>query len=146
MDDMVLFGRNKRKLHKVVRSIMMYLNKIGLKIKHTWQVFRFDYIDRHGKRRGRDIDFLGYRFFRDKIILRKRNALKLRRQVMKIHRMKEITAHVAQSLMSRLGWLRHCNSFNFWHKYVKPYINIKKIKEVIRNESRKYHQACTVQH
>lgn len=146
MDDMVLFGRNKKKLHKVVRTIMARLVRVGLKIKYTWQVFRFDYIDRHGKRRGRDIDFLGYRFFRDKIILRKRNALKLRRQVMRIHRMKEITAHVAQSLMSRLGWLRHCNSFNFWHKYVKPYINIKKMKEVIKNESRKYHQACTVQH
>lgn len=145
MDDMVLFGRNKKKLHKVVRFIMAYLDSIGLNLKHNWQVFRFDYIDRFGNRRGRDIDFLGYRFFRDKTILRKRNALTLRRQARRISRMREITPHEAQSLMSRLGWLRHCNSFNFWHKYVKPYINIKKIKEVIRNESRKYHQAqCSV--
>lgn len=144
MDDMVFFGKNKRKMHKAVMEIIKYTRFIGLKIKHNWQVFRFDYIDRYGKRRGRDIDFLGYRFFRDKVILRKRNALILRRQVMRVSKMEKVTAHAAQSLMSRLGWLRHCNSFNFWHKYVKPYINIKKIKEVIRNESRKHNQACTV--
>lgn len=142
VDDIILFGKNKKKLHQVVRKIMEYLKSIGLKIKDNWQVFRFDYIDKLGKRKGRALDTLGYRFFRDKTILRKRNALKIRRQVTKISKMKEITAHAAQSLMSRLGWLRHCNSFNFWHKYVKPFINIRKLKEVIRNESRKYNQAC----
>ena len=128
MDDMILFGRNKKRLHKVVRAITGYLKDIGLKIKSSWQIFRFDYIDKKGKRRGRAFDTLGFRFFRDKTILRKRLALAIRRQVKRVNRMKKVTAHVAQSLMSRLGWLRHCNSFNFYHKYVKPFINIKKLK------------------
>lgn len=142
MDDMILFGRNKKRLHKVVRAITGYLKDIGLKIKSSWQIFRFDYIDKKGKRRGRAFDTLGFRFFRDKTILRKRLALAIRRQVKRVNRMKKVTVHVAQSLMSRLGWLRHCNSFNFYHKYVKPFINIKKLKEVIRNESRKHNKAC----
>jgi len=142
VDDIILFERNKKKLHQATRKIMEFVKSIGLKIKDNWQVFRFDYIDRFGKRRGRALDTLGYRFFRDKTILRKRNALAIRRQVTRVSKMKEVTAHAAQSLMSRLGWLRHCNSFNFWHKYVKPFINIRKMKEVIRNESRKHNKTC----
>lgn len=150
VDDIIIFSRNKKKLHQVVRKIMEYLKSIGLKIKDNWQVFRFDYEDRNGerdkrgriKRRGRPLDTLGYRFFRNKTILRKRNALAIRRQVIRVSKMKKITAHAAQSLMSRLGQLRHCNSFNFWHKYVKPFISIRKLKEVIRHESRKHNETC----
>lgn len=138
LDDMVFFGRIKRELHRVVGVIIKWCARIGLTIKDNYQVYRFDYIDRHGKRRGRAIDVLGYRFFRDKTILRKRNALVIRRQVQKVAKMPKVTAHEAQSLMSRLGWLRHCNSYNFYHKYVKPHINIRKLKEVIRSESRKH--------
>jgi hypothetical protein len=141
MDDMVIFGRNKKELHRNVRQIMEFATKAGLQIKGNWQVYRFDYCDRMNKRRGRALDFLGFRFFRDKIILRKRNALSIRRAVRRVARMKRITAVAAMSLMSRLGWLRHCQSYNFYHKYVKPFIKIRKLKEVIRNESRKRNNA-----
>ena len=142
VDDKTLFCRNKKLLHKAVKAIIEFLKSIGLKIKENWQVFRFDYINKYGKRLGRAIDTLGCRFFRDKMILRKRNALAIRRQVRKISKMKKVTAHAAQSLMSRLGQLRHCNSYRFYQKYVKPFVDIRKLKEVIRNESRKHNQAC----
>lgn len=141
IDDMILFGRAKRALHEVVRKISEYAISIGLKIKYNWQVFRFDYTDKIGKRRGRAFDTLGYRFFRDKIILRKRLALTIRRQVQRVSNMKKVVANVAQSLMSRLGWLKHCNSLNFYMKHVKPYINIRKLKGVISNESKLRHKA-----
>lgn len=145
LDDMVFFGRNKKKLHKAVDVIIAYCADMELKIKDNHQVYRFDYIDRYGKRRGRAIDVLGFRFFRDKTILRKRNALVIRRQVQRVAKMPKVTAHEAQSLISRLGSLRHCNSYNFYHKNVKPYIRIKKIKVVIRRESRKHRNAsCAV--
>lgn len=144
MDDKVFFDRNKKELHSVIRKVMRFLEGLGMKLKYNWQVFRFDYIDRFGKRRGRDIDFLGYRFFRDKIILRKRNSLTIKRQALKVGKKEKVAVYVARSFMSRLGQLRHCNSRNFWYKHVKPHINIKKIKEVIRVESRKYNQACAV--
>lgn len=142
IDDMLIFGRNKKELHLNVRLISRFMRKIGLKIKENWQVFRYDYIDKKGKRRGRAFDALGLRFFRDKTILRKRNSLTIRRQVKKLYKSKRITAHNAMSMMSRLGWLRHCDSYNFYHKYIKPYINIRKLKEVISIESRKQHNAC----
>lgn len=145
LDDMVFSGRNKKELHKAVNAIVEYCADMDLTIKDNYQVYRFDYINRHGERCGRAIDVLGFRFFRDKTILRKRNALVIRRQVQKVAKMPKVTAHEAQSLMSRLGWLRHCNSYNFYHKYVKPYISIKKLKVVIGNESRKCNNAqCAV--
>lgn len=145
MDDMTLFGRSKKILHRAVRKIMSFLQSLGLSLKETWQVFRYDYIDRHGQRRGRVFDFLGFRFFRDKTIMRKRNALAIRRAVKRVGRMKNVPVKAARSLMSRLGQLRHCNSRNFYFKNVEPYINIKEIKGVIRNASRKHHQTvCAV--
>lgn len=145
MDDMIFFGRNKKKLHQAVDLIVSYAASIGLKIKRNMQVFRFDHINKQGERRGRALDFLGFRFFRDKIILRKRLALAIRRAVKTISKMRKVTAHAALSLMSRLGWLRHCNSYNFYQKYVKPYINIRKLKGVIRRESREHSNAsCAV--
>lgn len=148
VDDMAFFGRNKKKLHEAVRAISEFIKPIGLKLKHIWQVFRYDYIGKSGKRKdkrkGRAFDILGMRFFRDKTILRKRNSLTIKRQINKINKKKEINAHDAMSLMSRLGQLKHCHSLNFYKKYVKPFVNIKKLKEVIRIESRKQCKACAV--
>lgn len=141
MDDIVFFGRNKKQMHSAVRDIMKFTSKLELKVKANWQVFRFDYIDRFGRRRGRAIDVLGFRFFRDKIILRKRLALSISRAARRTGKMRPVTPHAAMSLMSRLGWLRHCNSFTFYLNHVGPYVNIRKLKGVIRNESRKRHQA-----
>src|SRR5690606_22333627 len=45
MDDMVIFGDNKKELHLIVRRIEKFLNdNLGLDLKDNWQVFRFDYI------------------------------------------------------------------------------------------------------
>lgn len=64
MDDMVIFGSNKRELHKMLEAIRDYLNEeLKLEIKDNWQIFRFDYTDKKGNHRGRDLDFMGFRFF-----------------------------------------------------------------------------------
>ena len=131
---MVLFGRNKKELHKAHKAVEKYLNdRKGLIIKGNWQVFRFD---------KRGLDFLGFRIFRTHTVLRKRNALKLRRIARKASRKTHISAHTAMRVMSYLGWLKHCNSGNFYNKYIKPYVNIKILKEVISNESRKHRKAA----
>lgn len=141
MDDMILFHRNKKYLHGVVNLIAEKAAEYGFTLKGNWQVYRYDYICKDGTHRGRAIDFLGFRFFRDKTILRKRNALRIRRAVAKLSKKfrthRRITVHEARSLMSRIGALRHCNSLRFYKTYIKPYIKIKKVKEIIANESRK---------
>ena len=49
MDDMLLFGRNKKELHKCRVLVDEYLHKEGLKLKENWQLF---------KTNSRPIDFL----------------------------------------------------------------------------------------
>lgn len=132
---MVLFGCNKKKLHKVRVYIEKYLNSIGLELKGNWQVFRVD---------KRAVDFLGYRFFRKYTLLRKNLALRIRRRVKKVWKKYKITFKDAAAIISYLGWTKHCNSYNYFQKHIKPYIQIELLKECIRNESKKWNTAITV--
>ena len=136
MDDMVLFGSNKKKLHAVVKLIAARLAPLGLKLKANWQVFRVDYIDRKGKRRGRDIDFMGFRFFRDRVIMRKKIALRARRLAKRISKCKKVSFHKAAAMISYCGWFKYTASAEYRKKYIDPYIKISLLKGVIRNENR----------
>lgn len=128
IDDMVLFGNNKKKLHKIRAIIEEYLASIGLELKGNWQVFRVDC---------RAVDFLGYRFFREHTLLRKRTALRMKRRIRKALKKPKITFKDAAAIVSYLGWTKHCDSYNFYQKNIKNIVDMNVIKGVIRNESRK---------
>lgn len=132
MDDIVIFGPNKKKLHKARKAIDSYLKQLKLTIKGNWQVF---------KTNSRPIDFLGYRFYRDHVTMRRRNALRIKRRVKKIYRKDKLNFKDASAIVSYLGWIYHSDSRYFYKKHLKPFINIKKMKGVIRNESRKRRNA-----
>lgn len=144
MDDMVLFGANKKKLHAAVRAIAAELAPLGLHLKANWQIFRVDYIDRNGKRRGRDIDFMGFRFFRDKIIMRKKISLRARRLAVRIGKKAKVSYHQAAAMISYFGWFKYTQSANFRRKYIEPNIKIKKLKGVVSNENRKRNKTAEV--
>ena len=40
-----------------------------------------------------------------------------------------------------MGYIQNSDSHDFWDKYVRPFVNIKKLKGVISHENRKQHQA-----
>ena len=79
MDDMVIFGNNKRELHRMRQAIGNYLNGIGLELKRNWQVCRFHTV-RNGEDRYRFLDFMGFRFYRNRITLRKGIMLRMTRR------------------------------------------------------------------
>ena len=86
MDDMVIFGSNKKVLHRTRQAISDYLeNELGLSLKDNWQVFRFSYEND----KGRDLDFMGFRFFRNRTILRKTIMYKATRKARKLSRKRE---------------------------------------------------------
>ena len=122
VDDLVILGPNKKKLHKIRIAIAEYLNSIKLKMKSDWQVFKVN---------SRAIDFLGFRFFRDKTTLRKRNALRIRRRIKKIHKKGKLNYKDACAVISYWGWIKRSNSFNFYNKYVKSIASISKAKKVV---------------
>lgn len=132
MDDMVLFSNNKKELRKVKYAIDEYLKKEHLTIKENWQLFKTE---------SRPIDFLGYRFYRGYTTLRRSNFLRIKRRAKKISKKNELNFKDASAMLSYSGWLKHCDSYNYQQKYIKPFIDYKKCKEVVRNESKKYNSS-----
>ena len=131
MDDMLLFHRNKRELHKIKKEIDNYLKKEKLQIKENWQLFKSD---------SRPIEFIGYKFYRGYTTLRSSNFLRIKRRIKKAYKKGIINVKDAQAILSYNGWLKHTNSFNIKKKYLDGFINLKKCKEVISNENRKQYK------
>ncbi|MDO4565869.1 MAG: RNA-directed DNA polymerase [Oscillospiraceae bacterium] len=137
MDDIVLFGPNKKLLHKAHLAIAEFLReRLGLELKGDWQVFPL---------KARALDFVGYRFSRSHVILRKRTFLRFTRQCRRAQKRlkkgKPIHYKMAAGLLSRLGILKHCDSFSIRKKYLEP-VGEKKLKEVVRNESKRRYSAA----
>lgn len=123
MDDMVLFGGNKKKIRLIFQQLQSEINKHKLTVKGNWQIFRTD---------SRGIDFVGYRMYRNKTILRKSTMLRMSRKVARTYKSNKWNPHNCMSILSYLGRTKWCNTYNFYQKWIKPKINIKKMKGVVR--------------
>lgn len=132
MDDMVIFGSNKRKLHKMRIRIDGYLSAIGLQMKENWQLKRFDY-----NGRGKDLDFMGFRFFRNRTILRKKVMHKMTRRARRIWKKEKPTIYDCKQMMSALGLLRATDTYGMYLEHIKPFINFQKLKRKISRYDRR---------
>lgn len=105
MDDMVLFGSNKRELHAVFDAINAYLHReLGLDINHKWQLFRFNYTKKSGKVVGRQLDFMGFQFYRNRTILRKALMIRATRKAKRICKKgRNRTAYDCRQMLSYLS-------------------------------------------
>ncbi|WP_101908875.1 RNA-directed DNA polymerase [Marasmitruncus massiliensis] len=133
MDDMILFGSNKKQLHKAVREISAELEGIGLTLKGNWQVYKVD---------SRGVSFLGYRFFHDRTILRRSNMLRISRKARRTAKRGTWGRRNCAAILSYLGWIKHSDSYHFYQERVKPFVSIKRIKGVIRRENYKHRHAA----
>lgn len=116
VDDGVAFGSNKRRLSSLVEVVSKTLDKLGLWLKNNLQIFPFNV---------RGLDFIGYRFFRNYILLRKRNLLSLLRTINSYNN--HPTAALSRSLLSRIGLCKWFSSHNFWTKHCLG-LNFKRMK------------------
>lgn len=133
MDDMVIFGSNKKRLHHIRILIEKYLkDELGLELKDNWQVYRFDYI-KNGKHYGRDLDFMGFRFFRKVTILRKSIMRRAKRKAIKVGNKDRPTIYDIRQMLSYNGWLKVTDTYGMYLKYIKPYVDFKKLKKRISN-------------
>ena len=116
MDDVVILYKDKETLFKWLEEIKVYLNKeLDLVLKDNYQVFP-TYI--------RGLDFIGYRIFKDYIILRKSTYMRLRRQMLaiakKVADSSFMSYHDFCCINSYKGWLKWCDGYNLYVKYIKP--------------------------
>ena len=141
MDDMVIFGPNKRRLHAVRREVGLYLNEVlGLEMKHDWQVFLFDY-PTDGGRKGRSLDFMGFRFWRDHVTLRRslmlRMTRKAKRLAKKVRDGGRKTVHDARQMLSYLGWIDATDTYEMFRRRVKPYANFRCMRRQVGRYQRR---------
>ena len=124
MDDMLLLYNNRRHLKRIKGQIHFCLTTLKLQLKHNWQVFRTN----------RGINFLSYRFFPTCTLLQKPLMCRISRKARRAGRTP--SPHNAKSIMSYLGILKYCNSYNFRQKWIYPVVSIPKLKGVISRESK----------
>jgi len=99
-DDVVILHSEKTFLHGALVAINHYLNEhLNLTVKSNYQVFPVDV---------RGVDFLGYRFFHDYTLVRKRIVKEMKRKL-----------NNPTSLASYWGWLKHANTYRLTIKYFK---------------------------
>jgi hypothetical protein len=145
MDDMVILGTNKKKLHKIHAAIEIYLrDELNLELKGDWQVFRFEYVykkatnpDEKDEVRGRMLDFMGFQFHHDRTTIRKSNLESARRKANHIAKQEKISWYNASVMLSYMGLFKHTDTYNYYQDYIKPKVNVKKLKRIVSKHSRK---------
>ena len=141
MDDIVLIGFDKNHLRNAISKIIHFLmNDLHLIIKKNFQLYLFD--NRDMDQRGKCIDYMGFKFYRDKITLRKRTLQKLRKKAFKIY--KKYTCHktkpnwyVCAQMISRNGAITHLDCRYYYDKYIKDKICLKMMRSIISNHSKR---------
>lgn len=131
VDDIVLFGNNKRKIRKCFEGIKQLLGKDRLVVKNNYNLYR-SY---------EPLSFLGFIFTKTQLRLRKniaRNILKVAKHINKAkenHR--SIWVKDARTLLSYMGWIKHSDSYIFYLLNVKPLVIIKKLKRIVSHIERR---------
>lgn len=116
-DDMIFLLNNKKDLHKLKEKIELYLKKhLNLSLKENYQVF---------PTYKRGIDFLGFRFFDNYILLRK----SIKKEIVKLLNKKPTYKRLLK-YNSYFGWIITTNSYNLIRRYIT--------KELIQ----KYQKIC----
>lgn len=129
VDDMVIYGSNKRKLHNMKDQIETYLQEqLGLELKDNWQVYLFDYVKKDGTHVGRDLDFMGFRFYRDRTTLRRSIMLRATRKASRISKKDRITIHDCRQMLSYLGWIDCTDTYGMYRTHIKPFVNFQHLK------------------
>jgi len=136
MDDMVIFGRSKRSLHRIRKAITEYLRvNLGLELKGNWQVYRFSH-EVNEEDCGRDLDFMGFRFYHNRTILRKSIMHKATRKAARISKKERPNVHDARQMLSYLGWLSCTATYDMYLKWIKPFVNFQHLKRLISHSDR----------
>lgn len=128
MDDMVILDGDKTNLHRMKDEIEEYLSKeLGLELKDNWQVFPID---------ARPLDFMGFRFYRNKTTLRKSILMKAFRKARKVGAKDKPTLFEIRQMMSYFGWLNVTDTYDVYYSNIRPFFSFQYGRRRISNHER----------
>lgn len=123
VDDMLLLGNNKKKLLCAMYNISRYLGKLGLVLKRIESVREIE---------TQPIDFLGFRFYKDKTKLRLRIFKSINRRIKRVRKKLHCCLSQARSVVSYLGWFRHIKiGFLYYKNHIENVTKIGFLKRII---------------
>lgn len=139
MDDMIIFGSKKRTLHQIKNKIENYLKTfLNLNLKSNWQIFSID--------KGRFLDFLGFKFYRNHTGLRRSIALKIRRKAQRIFKKGRANIRDARTMVTYGGFMRYADCYQWFLHYIKPFVSFKQLRFKISNYDKKQVIKCGISH
>jgi hypothetical protein len=128
VDDLVVIGPNKRKLHRLKTFLDNRLLELGLRIKGNWQIFRLE---------NRPIDFIGFKFYKDGHTEMRKTILKrIKRKLSKLRRMPSISVRNASGMVAYMGWIKRSNSHHFITKYITGKVRFIRLRRIISHEGK----------
>lgn len=103
MDDMALFGSNRRQLLSAIRELIEYAKmELGFTIKSNFAIHNFD---------DTGLDMMGFVIYRNgKVEMRERNFIKSRRLILRFMRTGRLVYSQAQRLNSYKGFYKYSDS------------------------------------
>ncbi len=117
MDDILILGYSKPWLHKMRRILAAQFEEYGMTMKKNWQVYPIDV---------RGIDFVGYRIYRNKILLRTRTKKRMKRACANLQELVDEGYSLNESqhgtVWSYYGMLKWCDSNRLKKLTVAPLI------------------------
>lgn len=118
-DDLVLIDSDKAKLRAARAKIYQFLidHDYNTNIKPNWQIWPLS---------SRPIDFVGYCFYPNKTLLRKKTLRRIQKTTLKIE--KHINIRRARRLLSLFGWARHSRFRKFYITNVRPVVSHKTLR------------------
>ncbi len=140
MDDMIFISRNKRSLKKIREEVARYMkDELHLEMKSNWQIFRFEYVGKDGRIRGRMLDFLGFQFHYDRKTLRKSILKRIRRKALRIGSKKgqKISWYEASQMLSYMGTIQAADVYGFYERNIKDHIQVKRLKKIVSKHTRR---------
>ena len=83
------------------------------------------------KNKGRFLDFMGFRFYRNRVTLRRKIALKAMRKARRIAKKKHITVHDARQMLTYIGWSKCTDTYNWLKKYVLRCVSFRQLRKIV---------------
>lgn len=140
MDDIIILGKSKEQLRNYLDKITVYLKEeLNLELKSNYQIFPVDI---------RGVDFVGYRHYHNRVLLRRRTYKKMRQFIIKMlyksYYKEQIylpTYHEFCAFFSYKGIVDRTTCTNFINKYFRTFyrsMEIYKICVIQRKEIQRY--------
>lgn len=151
MDNIFLWGRSKKEMHRMLHEIETYLGiKLHLELNGSKQVYRMEQPERKASRKprkparrtgywvgisqrkgnprpppGRAINCLGYVIHCDRVTMRKGILKRSRAKANRMHRLHRCRRIDAAAMLSYKGWYKHTDTYGYFQTWIKPKVSIR---------------------